>query len=246
MVKALPIFTIAAALRFSWRSALKHLPFFIKLALLLLALFAGETYISERLHLLNAKTKYILLVCNFTFFTLVLHRLVDLGVIHAAIDFSRERQPTWEKVLTSLYLIGRYLLAYLLYTGLMILGGLFFIVPGAYVALKYGFMPYLLVDQKVSIREAFRQSSILRKGYMWQICGWELVLIGLNLLAAMPFALVLWQISRVDQQGPTLWQIILCSPLAAGLLLTLPMTIIGKAYVYEQFYRQRYLQLIKR
>lgn len=240
----LKIFTISSALRFSWKATKKHLSFFIALFVIMLAIFAVETYVSGKMHLLGQGTKayYLFLICNYIFFTLIVDRTVDLGVITASLDFSRERNTSFKKIISILYLLWRYALAYLIYTIMMFVGALFFIIPGAYLSLRYGFMPYLIIDQRLSVIEAFRQSSYIRRGYMWQIFWWEMILIIMNILAASPCAYVLWQIYQQTHQPPTLWQIFITLPLAIALIITFPITNIGKAYVYDQFYRKIYLK----
>jgi|SaaInlStandDraft_6_1057023.scaffolds.fasta_scaffold97123_2 uncharacterized membrane protein len=62
------------------------------------------------------------------------------------------------------------LLAVKLLYGLIVMGGLIlFIVPGIYWALEFCLAPWLVVDKKMKVMDALRESARITKGYKWDI-----------------------------------------------------------------------------
>lgn len=93
------------------------------------------------------------------------------------------------------------LLAYYVLFGLAVIGGLLLlIVPGLIVIRRYFLADYYLVDKKLSIRQAFTQSSAVSKPYSRAIWGTVGVLFALSFAAAItesllpPIGLVLAQL----------------------------------------------------
>lgn len=85
--------------------------------------------------------------------------------------------PMLEDLLKYSYLFWRYIFSSIL-LGLVILGGfILLIVPGIYFALRFLFVPILIVDKEVRIREAFARSTQLTKGSKWKLLWFMLILI---------------------------------------------------------------------
>jgi uncharacterized membrane protein len=101
-----------------------------------------------------------------------------------------------------------FLLAYVLYS-LIVVGGLvLLIVPGVVWALKFGFAGFLVSDKKLDPIEALRASSRLTDGVKTQLLVFALLLFAVNFLGALA--------------------------LGVGLLVTIPTTFIASAYVFRR------------
>lgn len=70
----------------------------------------------------------------------------------------------------------RFLFGSFLYGMLVFLGFLVFIIPGLYLSLRYAFVPTLIIDKKMSIIKAFRESSSMTHGIKWELFAYFLVL----------------------------------------------------------------------
>lgn len=87
------------------------------------------------------------------------------------------------------------------------------IVPGVILMIRLGFYKYLIIDKKdISITQALRESMILTKGITWKLFLFTVVLGLVNLVGFICFV--------------------------AGLLVTIPLSAIAFAYVYNKLIRR--------
>ncbi len=83
--------------------------------------------------------------------------------------------------------IGYWFLASLLYGAVVFLGLICLIIPGIYLAIRYGFALYLMIDKDMGIKESFHESAKMTKGQIWHIIGFGIasffaIVLGLLLL----------------------------------------------------------------
>lgn len=96
-----------------------------------------------------------------------------------------------------------------LYGIVVVLGLILLIIPGIYLALKYMFVPYILVTKPgVKALEAMEMSAKMTMGEKWTLLGlWAVVLV-VNILGALLLGL--------------------------GLIITIPVTYLAYAIAYNQ------------
>jgi uncharacterized membrane protein len=71
---------------------------------------------------------------------------------------------------------------------LAIVGGLIlFVIPGIIIAIRLSFTPYIIMDEKISARDALRKSWELTKGQGWKIVGIILLSMLLSLAGLLAF-----------------------------------------------------------
>lgn len=87
-------------------------------------------------------------------------------------------------------------------------GFVLLIVPGIIVALMFMFTTFIVIDRELGPIEAMKESNRITHGYKWQLLGFALVLVLINLLGIL--ALVI------------------------GLLVTIPVSSLAFAYVYRR------------
>jgi hypothetical protein len=58
----------------------------------------------------------------------------------------------------------------------VILGLIAFIIPGMYIALRYGFAPYVALRDGLSVGESFHMSSKMTDGYLWSVLWFHIVI----------------------------------------------------------------------
>lgn len=93
--------------------------------------------------------------------------------------------------------------------GLMVFIGLaFFIVPGIYLAVRFGFAGYVVADGRADVLDAFHRSSEITRGTRGKLFLLALALLGLNVAGALA--------------------------LGVGLLFTVPMSIFATSLVYRR------------
>lgn len=97
--------------------------------------------------------------------------------------------------------------AWFLYRMIVSIGYLFFIIPGIYLEAKFAFLPYVLVDQKTGIIEAFKRSSYYSKNIV---------------LDLMIFTIIFYCFALLS-----------CLTLGISLFITYPASLIAFAYLYR-------------
>lgn len=113
----------------------------------------------------------------------------------------RDLLPDWMTFLS-------YLAVSILY-GLLVAAGLvLLVVPGIYLAVRYGLVGFLVVDERADVLGSFRRSSELTRGVRWSLFVLGIALLGINLLGALAFGV--------------------------GLLFTIPLTAFAAARAYRQ------------
>jgi len=100
-----------------------------------------------------------------------------------------------------------YLIASILVGLIVVAGIILLIVPGIIWALRYMFVPYLVIDRKLGVMAALRESSRITLGHKWQLLGLVVVLGLLNILGLLA--------------------------LVVGLLVTVPVTMLAVAHAYR-------------
>ena len=95
----------------------------------------------------------------------------NIGYTKLRFKLYENKKPS-TKILFSYYrLLPKVIIASILY-GLMVLGGLvLLVIPGIYLALRYGFFYYAIVEKNAGIIESFSQSSKLTDGIKFDLLG---------------------------------------------------------------------------
>ena len=194
---------IRGSLAFGWRAFRQNTLFFM---VLLLAM-------GIPLAILNASLKELPLISTNPSFLFLRGVAWILGVLAAMVlivislsfcdrgsfDFG---QLKGMKPLLIPYLIGSLLLSVLVGVGMALL-----VAPGVYIAVRYQFMPYLIVDRGMKPVEAFKAAGALTRGSWMNLFLFLLCLVGINFLGTIPLGL--------------------------GLLITVPVAFIAHARVYR-------------
>ncbi len=87
-------------------------------------------------------------------------------------------------------------------------GVILLIVPGVIVAIMWMFYSYLILDKNLQPMEALKQSALMTKGHRWQLFGFGIFLLFINIIGGLLFGL--------------------------GLIITAPVTVVAVAHMYRQ------------
>jgi len=197
-------FSKEQAMRFGWERMKDNIGFFI---VYLLILFILEGFFSifastfsdslPSLSLLFNIGSWIVSIVSSIFIVKIGLRLYD----HPNIG-------SYEFLSFSTSLFFKFLLGYVMYTLLAVIGFLLLIVPGIYLAIKYQYVQYLIVDKNMDVIEAFKESGRMTDGHKWNLFLLFLLFIAISALGFLA--------------------------LGIGLLVTIPIVIVGQAYVYRK------------
>lgn len=146
----------------------------------------------------------------FIIMMVLLAAAIDMGVQKLFLAAARGKEVGYEIILSEIDLKKalRFIVAAVLYGLSIFLGLLFFILPGIYLALKYMFVTYAIVDRNVSVRDAFSLSSDFTRGNKFSLLLLALLLVLVNILGALA--------------------------LLYGLLVSIPVSMLAFAYAYDQ------------
>ncbi len=134
---------------------------------------------------------------GFTIFWLLIS--VAVGTIaqimaqRAQLDAAQDKTPTFDKLWATVKELGwRILGLYIVTTLVIIVGFILLIIPGLFMVKRYYLAPYVMLDQKIGIREAMDKSAAISKPFS---AIWGVVLVGIlfSLISIIPF--IGWLIS---------------------------------------------------
>ena len=100
----------------------------------------------------------------------------EIGYLKYILKLVSGMYPSVEDLLKYSYLIWRYVLGWLAYGAVVVIGLVLLIVPGVYLSIRFMFVPILIVDKELTIKEAFRKSTALTNGVKWKLFGLALIL----------------------------------------------------------------------
>jgi hypothetical protein len=134
--------------------------------------------------------------------------VLGMGILYISITLSRKRRVRHEDLLTPAPALIRFIAGSLLYHLIILMGLIFFIVPGFVWAIKYMFYRHLIIDQDLDVFQALYISGRMTEGIRVQLFALALGLSAINLLGALA--------------------------LGVGLLVTVPFTQLVLARVYDR------------
>ena len=197
-------FSIEDAIRFGWSRMKDNLGFFI---IYLILLFLIELFFSGFAGLFEDSLPFLSLVFNIgSWIVSVISALFAVKIGLRLYDNNKIGSYDFLSFSSSLFF--KFLLGYVLYIILVVIGFILLVVPGIYLAIKYQFVQYLIVDKDMDVIEAFKESGRLTDGYKWNLLLFAIVLLVVVMIGAMVFLV--------------------------GLLVAIPIVLVAVAYVYKK------------
>jgi len=127
------------------------------------------------------------LIVELTF--LAIQVVVSMGILKGMLAIVRGGTVDLDTILSTKHLLLRYIWATFLLSLLIGLGFIFFIIPGIYFAIRYMFVPYLIVDQELTASDAMKESSRLTKGLKWDILAFMVITLVLGYSGVLLFVI---------------------------------------------------------
>ena len=197
-------FSIEQAVRFGWDRMKSNLGFFI---VYLILLFIVEGFFGFFSSLFSDRLPFLSLI--FSIGSWIVSIISAMFVVKIGLElYDKEKIKSYEFLSFSIPLFFKFLLGYVLYTALVLIGLVLLIVPGIYLAIKYQFVQYLIVDKDMDVIEAFKESGKLTDGHKWNLLLFVIVLIVVFMIGLMIFLV--------------------------GLFAAIPIIIVAVAHVYKQ------------
>ncbi|MFP4459621.1 MAG: hypothetical protein ACLFSQ_08555 [Candidatus Zixiibacteriota bacterium] len=133
-----------------------------------------------------------LLSTVFSFAFWGLQVIIILGFIRIGLKIHRSEDISIGDLFSVTDKLLSYLIAALLYSIIVGIGTLFFIIPGIYLGIRFGMFPILIVDENLGPIEAFQRSSEMTQGNILNLFLLMIVLNLINVIGSIPFGLGLF------------------------------------------------------
>ena len=233
-------FSYFQSLRFAWETWKHNVLFLAGIIFLLMVVaslpslvsiaggFLFEDPSSNAAYVVFQIFVFILIIVSY-----ILQLIMGIGFIKILLNFCDQKKSTVSDLFRVKGMFWRYVGGVLLYGLLILAGMILFIVPGIYWAVRYLFVPYLLVDKKISIGDAFRVSSKLTKNTKWNFILFGVFIGLLNLSYFVGFLFIFFGGFTLTAGNLALGIILLVIGfllILAAIFITMP--IMGLAYVH--------------
>jgi len=133
---------------------------------------------------------------------------LQIGFIRICLDLYDGNSPSYMNIFSEVKLGAKFLLSQLVYSLMVLVGIALLIIPGAYLGTRYTFHGFLFSEGETDLQKSFQQSANIARSSMGSL-----------------FWLVLFLF---------LFNIVGMSILGIGILVTMPISVLMKAYVYRQ------------
>lgn len=200
-------FSIGEVIRFGWETFKKNalLSIGILIGLVVInSLISGITGAFDESNFIVILVINILSLVVSTWLSVVMYRLI--------IKITDGKAVSTEDLKTEPMLLVRFFAAQLVAGILIVIGFVLLIVPGVYLALRFMFAPYAIVDKNLGPIEALKYSGELTKGIKWQLLGYSIVAILIILVGAIA--------------------------LLVGLLVAVPVVMFASVHIYRKLQGQ--------
>ena len=194
-------FSISEAVSFGWQTTKKNLGFLIGVALvayvapqIVVGLLSGE----------EGSSSYAL----WSIISWIYSMIVSIGMIVISLKLVRGQKPEFADLFNNTSVLLNYLIGMFLY-GLMVLAGFIaLVIPGIYLALKFQFVSYFIIDKKMGAIEALKASGQATQGKLSHLLLTYFAFVGITLLGLLA--------------------------LVVGVLVALPVVMLAYAYIFNK------------
>lgn len=199
------LFSIKEAIAFGWRTTLNNFWFLVGMLLIVLAINVGFSILAG---IFEKGAPFISFLINIA--SMAVSMIVGMGVISVYLHLHRGERPPYKEIFSKAHLFWRFLWASILYGVMLLVGFLLLIIPGVYLALRFGFYQFLIVDHERGAVESLKESSRLTESVKWKLLGFVLLLGLINIAGVLA--------------------------LLVGLFFTIPTTVLAVVYVYKKLH----------
>jgi len=166
-------FSISDSIKKGWELTKANLGFLIlyQLILFLITLFLSISSNHFFLHLLL----WVVVV------------LVKIGFFNSALLITQSIKPGFDQLYSNWRMFLSWVIANFLFGLMVVIGLALLIFPGCYLAARYGFFPFFILDKQIGPIESLKEAARASTGIRWPIFLFFLACIGLNILGLLLF-----------------------------------------------------------
>ncbi len=176
-------FSPSAMIRFGWETFKKRPWFFVGVFLVVGILSSGMNF------QMDANTSYtpgiIVLFVIAAIIMTIIQTLAKMGSTQLVLKAQENTESLTFGDLWAPHPFWKYVGASILVGVIVVIGFILLIVPGIIWALRYMFVPYLVMDRKLKPFEALKESARITYGHKWQLLGLIGLIVLINILGAL-------------------------------------------------------------
>jgi len=199
-------FLISDAVSYGWQTMTQNIGFFLLVMLIFFVangIFGGLQGFSGQLN----GVAIAIIAIIFSLLNLVIGVFVNMAQVKIGLDFCDQKPADYNDLYSQYPRFWYFLGGMVLYALLVMAGFILLIIPGIYWAVKYQFVPYLILDRNMGPFEAFHKAHDITQGVWWHLFVFNLAAIGITIVGFL-----------------------LC---CVGTLFAVPIVIVAMAYVYR-------------
>lgn len=198
-------FSIEESLRFGWQKTKEHsrLLFQVMLTFFAVDVISGIIQATLEGTMLGALARFVLFLVSV---------FVSTGFLTIALKIARGQDATYTDLMPKIELVWSVFIVSILSVVLIIAGCILLLIPGIYLMVRFSMVCFSVIDGAKPL-ESFDKSTSLTDGVKWELFGFLVIVILLNVLGAALFMI--------------------------GLLVTLPVTMIAFAHIYTKLKHHR-------
>ena len=195
-------FSIKAAFKRGWRLLKANEKLLIASTFIMAVTGALQSILTNRHALGFGFSVFIIIIAYYVFAT-----ILKIGFIKMYLKLEDSEPTVLRELLSYSNLFLEFLLASVLYMLLVLAGTILLVIPGIYWAVKYLFVPIIVVDEHVTMKQAFKRSAELTVGVKWKLIWLFILVVLTNILGAIV--------------------------LLVGLFVSIPVTMLAVMHVYR-------------
>ena len=197
-------FSKKESISYGWKTMKRNFRFFVVVLLIMLAVNILPGMLAGALE--GKQSNLIGFIIRLAGW--ILQLVISLGSIGVALRIHDKKKVNYKNLFDYANLVIPYLLASIIYSAIVIVGLILFIIPGIIWSIKFRYFSYFMVDRNMGPIDALKKSSKITEGIKWNLFLLGILLGLINLLGAVA--------------------------LGVGLLVTMPTTMMAEAWVFRR------------
>jgi uncharacterized membrane protein len=196
-------FSIKEALRFGWDTLQVNVVLYLKLLAVLIVLSLVPALILGKI----ATAAGGLFGIALQFLNIVWQSILGMGVLKICLKLYDKQTVEFSDLWSSAPLILNYLITKFLFSGIVLVGFILFIIPGMIWLMQFYMSTYLVIDRGATPMQALKASSAITSGAKWDLGAFTTVSALLNIAGLLA--------------------------LGVGIMITLPVTMLASVHIYR-------------
>lgn len=195
-------FPLGASVSWGWQTLWASFGFFVGFILIIFGIQGIINFVPELVFGDNVMAQFLVALVGW-----LVGAVLEMGVIVVTLKFYDGMRAELGDLFSQIERILIYLVSSFIYAMMVLIGLVFLIVPGIYIALRFHFFGFFIVEEGCGPIEALSRSAEITKDNVGNLFLFWLIIFGINIVGLLA--------------------------LGIGILITSVITMLATAYVYR-------------